>query len=122
MKKILVSVIALTSLVGCGAYYDYYKGGVRYTQDGRDCVYYVGERGRDFSDAVDGVDSRKKIVYRNTRCEDLYARDTFGTAPREPRQVLAPAAEKAQCKSCNAKCDKCTQPMLVRRYIISPAF
>lgn len=122
MKKILVSVIALTSLVGCGAYYDYYKGGVRYTQDGRDCVYYVGERGRDFSDAVDGVDSRKKIVYRNTRCEDLYARDTFGVAPREPRQVLAPAAEKAQCKSCNAKCDKCTQPMLVRRYIISPAF
>ena len=47
LKKILMSVIALTSLVGCGAYYDYYKGGVRYTQDGDDCIYYAGEYGKD---------------------------------------------------------------------------
>ena len=122
MKKILVSVIALTSLVGCGAYYDYYKGGVRYTQDGRDCIYYEAERGRDFSESVDGIDSGKKIVYRNTRCEDLYARDTFGAAPRAPRQVLAPVAKKASCNSCNAKCDSCAKPVLVRRYVVSPAF
>ena len=127
MKKILVSVIALTSLVGCGAYYDYYKGGVRYTQDGRDCVYYVGERGRDFSDAVDGVDSRKKIVYRNTRCEDLYAIDNFGQEPRHDREILVPAAQEVPCNSCaqveKVSCNSCAkaQPVLKRRYVIVPA-
>ena len=122
MKKILVSLIALVGLAGCGAYYDYYKGGVRYTQDGQDCIYYAGEYANNFSKYVGGMDESKKIVYRNTRCEDLYARDTFGAAPRAPRQVLAPVAEKASCNSCNAKCDSCAKPVLVRRYVVSPAF
>ena len=124
MKKVLVSVIALTTLAGCGAYYDYYKGGVRYTQDGQDCIYYAGEYGRNFSRYVGGLDADKKIVYRNTRCEDLYAMDNFGQEPRHDRQILAPAAEKVSCNACAAKvetCDACAQPVLRRRYIIMPA-
>lgn len=119
MKKVLVSVIALVGLAGCGAYYDYYKGGVRYTQDGRDCIYYSGEYGRDFSDRIDGIDESKKIVYRNTRCEDLYARDTFGMPEENKRQVLAPAAQPAKCQSCNT-CNSCgnATPVLQRRYVI----
>ena len=103
MKKVLVSVIALTSLAGCGAYYDYYKGGVRYTQDGPDCIY------------------------RNTRCEDLYAIDNFGQEPRHDRQILAPAAQVTPCDSCarveKVSCNSCAQaqPVLKRRYIIVPA-
>ena len=122
MKKVLVSVIALTGLAGCGAYYDYYKGGVRYTQDGQDCIYYAGEYGRNFSQYVSGIDNGKKIVYRNTRCEDLYARDTFGLPQRNERQVLAPAAQEVSCQSCNA-CNTCSnaQPVLKRRYVIVPA-
>lgn len=130
MKKVLVSVIALTGLAGCGAYYDYYKGGVRYTQDGQDCIYYAGEYGRNFSQYVSGIDNGKKIVYRNTRCEDLYARDTFGLPQRNERQVLAPAAQEVSaCNSCNAPaevvstCNSCAkaQPVLKRRYVIVPA-
>ena len=128
MKKVLVSVIALTSLAGCGAYYDYYKGGVRYTQDGQDCIYYAGEYGRNFSRYVGGIDNAKKIVYRNTRCEDLYAIDNFGQAPRHDRQILVPAAQEVPCNSCDAKveqvsCSSCNaaQPVLKRRYIIVPA-
>lgn len=124
MKKVLVSVIALTSLVGCGAYYDYYKGGVRYTQDGQDCIYYAGEYGRNFSRYVGGLDTGKKIVYRNTRCEDLYAMDNFGQAPRHDRQILVPAAEKVSCDACSVKkssCDTCAKPVLTRRYVIVPA-
>ena len=127
MKKILMSVIALTSLVGCGAYYDYYKGGVRYTQDGDDCIYYAGEYGRNFSRNIRGIDNGKKIVYRNTRCEALYAMDNFGQAPRQDRQILVPAAQVTPCNACTqvekVSCDSCskTQPVLKRRYIIVPA-
>ena len=128
MKKVLVSAIALTSLVGCGAYYDYYKGDVKYTQDGPDCIYYVGEHVRNYSRYVGGLDSGKKIVYRNTRCEDLYAIDNFGQEPRHDRQILTPAARVVPCDSCGVEqvsCDSCScgksQPVLKRRYIIMPA-
>ncbi len=128
MKKVLVSAIALTALAGCGAYYDYYKGDVRYTQDGQDCIYYVGEHGRNYSHYVGGLDSGKKIVYRNTRCEDLYAIDNFGQELRHDRQILTPAARVVPCDSCAAQVEKvsCTscakaQPVLKRRYIIVPA-
>ncbi len=125
MKKILVSAIALTALAGCGGYYDYYKGGVRYTQDGQDCIYYAGEQGRNFSRYVGGLDNGKKIVYRNTRCEDLYARDMFGQEPRHDRQILVPAAQEVSCNACENKiekvsygCQTCAKPVLTRRYII----
>ena len=129
MKKMLVSAVALASLAGCGGYYfDYYKGGVRYTQDGQDCIYYSGEYGRNFSRYVDGLDNSKKIVYRNTRCEDLYARDTFGQAPRQERQILAPAAQEVPCDTCAVKvekvnlgCNTCSQPVLKRKYVIVSA-
>ena len=122
MKKILVSLIALVGLAGCGAYYDYYKGGVRYTQDGQDCIYYAGEYANNFSKYVGGMDESKKIVYRNTRCEDLYARDTFGTPMRNERQVLAPVAQEVStCGACN-KCNSCDNtPVLKRRYVIVSA-
>ena len=90
MKKVL-SLAALVALAACGTYYDYYKGGVRYTQDGDDCIYYSGEFARHYSYDVSAADLDKKIVYRNTRCADLYARDTMGQEPRHERRVLTPA-------------------------------
>lgn len=122
MKKVLASFIALATLTGCAGYYDYYKGGVRYTQDGEDCVYYAGEFGRNFSDEIRGMDANKKIVYRNTRCADLYARDNSINAPRHDRQVLTPAPQMTQCSSCNT-CKTCaSRPQVVRRkYVIVSA-
>lgn len=124
MKKMLVSAIALSALAGCGGYYDYYKGGVRYTQSGQDCIYYAGERGRNLSSYVDGLDNSKKIVYRNTSCEDLYARDMFGQKPRNDRQILISAPQDVPCGgetkvekvSCGYK--TCGQAVLKRRYVI----
>lgn len=125
MKKILVSVIALTSLAGCGAYYDYYKGDIRYTQDGPDCIYYANEHGRNYSQYIGGLDTGKKIVYRNTRCEDLYALDNFGQEPRRDRKIITPAAQITPCSKCSEQvsCNSCAQaqPVLKRRYIIVPA-
>ena len=91
MKKFLISVVALAGLAGC-TYYDYYKGGVRYTQDGADCVYYSGEYARHYSYDINGIDGEKRIVYRNTRCEDLFARDNAGRTERNDRRVLVPAS------------------------------
>jgi len=88
MKKLLISVIALAGLSGC-TYYDYYKGGVRYTQDGDDCVYYAGEYGRRYSRDVRSLDDNKRIVYRNTRCEDLFAEDNGGVVPVSGRKILS---------------------------------
>jgi hypothetical protein len=105
MKKVFLSVLSLVLLVGCSAYYDYYKGGVRYTQDGDDCIFYSVERGRHYSEDVRSLDLDKKIVYRNTRCADLYARDNAAQGARVERLVVTPVADKKTCDTCN-KCKK----------------
>lgn len=117
MKKVLVSVIALVALAGCGDYYDYYKGGIRYTQDGEDCIYYAAENGYRYSSDIRSIDGNKKIVYRNTRCADLYARDNFGMAPRADRQILAPAA-KTVTTTCGCNTCGMPQPISRRKYIV----
>ena len=99
MKKILVSVLAVAALTGCAGYYDYYKSGVRYTQDGEDCVFYSAERGRYFNDEIRSLDADKKVVYKNTKCETLSARDMMGQATRHDRKIVVPAAKK----SCGCK-------------------
>ncbi len=126
MKNVLFSVLALILLAGCGAYYDYYKSGVRYTQDGKDCIYYAGEYGRRYSDDIKSLDSEKKIVYRNTRCIDLYTTDNEGQAQRQDRKIVVPAARPAQKQAkpscgCKKKCDTgCGQAIVTRRYVIVP--
>ena len=52
MKKTVVALFGLAMLSGCAGYYDYYKGGVRYTQDGEDCIFYAAERGRHYSEDI----------------------------------------------------------------------
>ena len=106
MKKTLFAVIGLAILSGCSSY-DYYKGGVRYVQDGDDCVFYSAERGRHYSEDIRKLDADKKIVYRNTMCRDLYVRDNMGVASTNARQILSPAAttvsDAPKCTTCN-KC------------------
>ena len=124
MKKTLLSMIALAALAGCTSY-DYYEGGVKYVQDGRDCIYYSGEYGSRFSSDIDRLDTNKRIVYRNTQCADLYARDNFGAAPRQDRVILAPAAVESVYTPCNT-CG-CTaamgqpKPISRSKYVIVPA-
>lgn len=123
MKKVLISIFGLVTLAGCATHFDYYQGGVRYTQDGTDCIYYSGEKASRFSDDVKGMKDGKKIVYRNTLCADLYAKDTFGQAPRQDRKILTPAAQEVSCGyncGCNS-CAKPVQPVLTRRYVIVSA-
>ena len=133
MKKVLFSIIGLTALAGCGSYYDYYEGSVRYTQDGSDCIYYSDEYSRDYSENVAGFEFGKKIVYRDTRCEDLYARDMMGTGARNERRVLTPAANASNvatanivpvstCNTCGYRpaCSSCGQ-VAARKYVVVPA-
>lgn len=105
MKKVLFALFGLVVLTGCSTYYDYYKGGVRYTQDGDDCIFYSAERGRHYSDDIRSLDTDKKIVYRNTKCSELYLRDNFGQAQRIERQVLTPVV-RSECLGCAKKCGK----------------
>ncbi len=120
MKQFLISMAASVALAGCAGYYDYYKSGVRYTQDGADCVYYSGEYGRHFSEDIASLDADKKIVYRNTRCADLYTRDNMGQDARHDRHVFVPAAKPV---SCDGKCarKKCGGAVLQRKYVIVSA-
>lgn len=102
MKNTLIALFGLVVLGGCAGYYDYYKGGVRYTQDGEDCVFYSAESGRRYSDDIRSLDADKKIVYRNTDCRDLYVRDNANVVSRNARQILAPAADDVVVKpTCN---------------------
>lgn len=118
MKKGLIAVVSLIALAGCGEYYDYYAGGVRYTQDGADCIYYSAEKGNNYSNDIQNLNGDKKIVYRNTRCADLYAHDNFNTAPRADRQILTPVAQPVVTQSCG--CNSCgnTQSVPHRKYVI----
>ena len=106
MKKAVFALFGLAVLTGCASYYDYYKGGVRYTQDGDDCVFYAAERGRHYSEDIRSLDLDKKIVYRNTQCSDLYLRDNFGAPQRTERQVLTPVMNKPTTCGCTKKCGK----------------
>ena len=116
MKKLLVSMMAVTALAGC-TYYDYYKGDVRYTQDGNDCVYYADEYARHFSENVRGFDGSDRIVYRNTRCEDLFARDNAGRVARNERKALVPVSvESVPAKAC---CGCNAEPISRRFYTIT---
>lgn len=121
MKKVLVSIFALAGLAGCASYYDYYRGDVRYTQDGEDCIYYSGEMGNHFSADVRNMQMGKKIVYRNTRCADLYNRDFAGQVTRADRVVVSPAATYSEPVAYAApRCNAC-QTKVVRKYILTPA-
>ena len=113
MKKMLFSVIALAALAGCA--YDYYRGGVRYVQDGDDCIFYYGEYGSHYTSDIRTIDTDKRVVYRNTSCADLFARDNGGVTPRTSRAVLTRAAKSA---SCGCGCDKCAKSA---SYVIVPA-
>ena len=112
MKKILVLSVALAALAGC--VYDYYRGGVRYVQDGEDCIFYSGEYGSHYSNDIRTLDTDKRVVYRNTSCADLFARDNGGISPRPNRAVLTRAAQPMS--ACG--CDKCAK---TSRYVIVPA-
>jgi len=102
MKKALISVIALAAFAGCAS--DYYRGGVRYVQDGDDCIYYYGEYGSNYNSSVRTIDTEKRVVYRNTSCADLFARDNGGIAPMPKRAVLTRAAQPScGCDACAAK-------------------
>ena len=107
MKKLLMSVVAMGVLAGC-TYYDYYKGNVRYTQDGEDCVYYADEYARNYSDSIRGIDGNDRIVYKKTKCADLFARDNAGRTPRNNRVVVAPVATDSvsTCPKCGCNADK----------------
>ena len=108
MKKIWALMFALVVLAGCNTYYDYYKSGVRYPQDGDDCVFYSGEHGRYFSGDIRSLDADNKIVYRNTKCRDLYNADMMGQPARQDRKIVVPVATKkvsfgSKC-GCAKKC------------------
>ena len=116
MKKLLVYTIAMAGLAGC-TYYDYYKGGVRYTQDGKDCIYYSDEYARHYSDSVDGIDGNNRIVYKNTKCSDLFARDHAGRTERADRKVIVPAATEVATKPAKiADCGCCRAEPISRRF------
>ncbi len=122
MKKVLVSVIAAAAVSGCAGYYDYYNGNVRYTQDGKDCVYYSTDNARHYTSDVSAVDANKKIVYKNTKCSDLYASDYAGNVPMPQRKVLTPAAttQTPEVVEVRPACEK-TTTVVKRRYVIVPA-
>lgn len=121
MKKVALSLLGLTVLAACSGY-DYYKTNIRYRQDGADCVYYFNESGKRFSEDVRNLKDAKKIVYRNTVCEDLYNSDMFGHTARNDRKAIVPAAveEKAPvAPACG--CNKCAKKQVLKnRFVIVP--
>lgn len=111
MQKILSFMIVAGMITGC-SYYDYYRGGVRYVQRGDNCVYYSEESSEEqFSEKVEEFDDENRIVYKNTRCEDLFARDNAGRMDRNKRHVLAPAMVAS----------KKTKPVAVAKPVVKSA-
>ena len=102
MQRILSLLLVGGVLFGCSAY-NYYKGNVRYVQDGDNCIYYTSESAKHYSDSVERFNDNNRIIYQNTRCEDLFARDNAGRTERNDRRVLVSAAvANKKTKSCPA--------------------
>ena len=120
MKKVILSVLGLTLLAGCSGY-DYYKTDVRYRQNGHDCVYYFGEKGQKFNEDIRSLKDAKQIVYRNTRCEDLYNDDTFNYERNDRKAIIPVYAEPKVSSSCG--CNRCARKQALKnRYIVVPAY
>ena len=120
MKKALLVGLGLSMLAACSGY-DYYKTDVRYYQDDEDCIYYSNERGKRFDSDIRALRDGNRIVYRNTRCSDLYMRDTMGHNERNDRRAIIPApVEETPAPSCG--CSRCGKKQTLRnKYIIIPA-
>ena len=115
MNKIILSVLGLSLLAGCSGY-DYYKTNVRYRQDGKDCIYYFGEKGKKFNEDIRSLKDAKQIVYRNTQCSDLYGDDTFNYE-RNDRKAIIPVYTEQKASKCG--CSKCAKKQFLKnRYII----
>ncbi|MDW2994548.1 MAG: hypothetical protein R8N24_00765 [Alphaproteobacteria bacterium] len=93
MKKTLIALLGFVLVAGCSSY-EYYRGGVRYVQDDSDCIFTSVEQGNRYSDEIRTLDIDKEIVYRNTKCRDLYFRDNMNQVSRTERQVLKPVEKK----------------------------
>lgn len=120
MKKTALSLLGLTVLAACSGY-DYYKTDMRYRQDGNDCVYYYNEKGEKFSNELRSLKDAKKVVYRNTRCEDLYTEDTFGGERNDRKAFIPVAVDDSSVMKC--ACSKCGKKRTLKnKYIIVPAF
>ncbi len=119
MKKIITCLFLTGTLVGC-THYDYYQGGVRYTQDGIDCVYREGEDGTRFNNDVESFDSGKKIVYRETLCKDLYAKDAANKKIDERKVLAAPVRlEVSKPETATVVRRVYVKPVTTRRFIVA---
>ena len=120
MKKTILSLLGLTLLAGCSGY-DYYDANVNYRQKGEDCVYYFDESGERFNQDIRSLKDSKKIVYRNTRCSDLYMQDTFGAERNDRKAIIPVITEEKTVKACG--CNKCGKKSVLKsRYVIVPAY
>jgi len=121
MKKVILSVLGLGLIAGCSSY-DYYKTDLRYRQEGRDCVYYYNEKGNKFNEEIRSLKDAKKVVYRNTNCEDLYNDDTFGFE-RNDRKAIVPVYTEEKTVASKCGCTKCGKKRTLKnRYVIVPAY
>ena len=119
MNKVLFSLMTVGAIAGCSSY-DYYKSDVRYTQSGKDCIYYLDEYARHYSEDIRGIDTDNRIVYKNTRCADLYARDNGGRVERNDRKIVVPAVtETTGCSKCSSGYEVEMVPVTRRFYTIS---
>ncbi|MCL2331000.1 MAG: hypothetical protein FWC61_00455 [Proteobacteria bacterium] len=90
-KSIFITCGAALSLAGCCCANEYYNGNINYTQRGPDCVYAANQDGGRFTDSFGtsrSMRDAKTIVYRNTSCATIYARDASGANIPEPRPTV----------------------------------
>ena len=113
MKKAVLSMLGLAIVAGCSGY-DYYESDLRYRQKGEDCVYYFSEEGEKFDSEIRNLQDAKKIVYRNTKCSDLYMNDTFG-AQRNDRKAIVPVyVDNEMPKKSSCGCSKCAKKQVLK--------
>lgn len=110
--KAIFAICAAAALAGCCTY-DYYQGGVKYTQSGPDCVYQFQEDGDKFSRYERQYNESKKIVYRNTSCARLYSDDNPSAyAKTNDRRVYANTVP-----SCGSRSGSCNG----QQFVVVPA-
>lgn len=123
MKKMILLCFGVVALAGCyssdnaGKVYDYYKSNVKYHQSGSDCIYYINEHGRHFNKEDNSLRNAKRVVYPNTQCSDLYAKNNFDVIDASQGQTIKIIKTHKKPHSCG--CSNCCRNMkLKRRYIL----
>ena len=113
MRKTIFSLCGVLLLAGCAGS-SYYETELNYEQDGPDCIYYNYENGADIIKGIRSLETTEKVVYRDTKCSDLFKKDTADINKVHNRKALVDTNPKYEFDNFSENDYFTSQPIIIQ--------